>query len=203
MTRLRAFTLIEILLVIAIVLILLSLVLPAMRSVLESYQLRQAGSRIAAMIEEARIEAVTMQKVTAVRFIQGSKETEFSSVGIVRITFDPSNPADPGGNKEVLHGRLFRLPEPVIIDAPRSSIFEADSGIVSKTVDAAPAAEAGKTCRDFYLFPNGTTSLNARSPNPHLCLMTRPDALRSDAEIRNPLVISIDPVTSRLTIYQR
>jgi hypothetical protein len=91
----------------------------------------------------------------------------------------------------------------LIIHASRSSIFATDSGAVSKTVDVASSIEPGKACRDFYLFPNGTTSLNALSPNPHLCLMTRPDALQSDAEIRNPLVISIDPVTSRLTIYRR
>lgn len=189
-----AFTLVELLAVIAVLGLVVALVIPAMGRYLSAYRLNHVGQGLIAELARARMHATTAQRTAALRLYQlpkgdGSTEQVYRMVQVMEY------PREGGAARPV--GRALEVIEPVAFNEALSSLLTND-GVVRGTTtfrgtDDVPFAE-------ILIYPNGTTSLIATSPHPYLTLTTAHD---SPTEPVDPLVISVDPVTSSFKVFRR
>jgi|GEM_PF-969361 len=191
-SRQEAFSLVEILVVIAIMAVLVGLAMVPIRSVTNSYQLADYGQRLASLIEQARMHATTTQRVTLLRFISEPAgedgAVQVTSVGLYEIVPSRTDPtAQPSTNPIA---RVLRLQEPVFISQEKSSAVH-NSGMVSSGGADWP--------KEFYIYPDGSSSLAGESPNPHFTLLMR----RDEDKLNNPVVVSLDPLTTRVTLFRK
>jgi len=96
---LNAFTLIELLIVMSIMLILVTLSKPALSGMLGAFQINQAGQEVAGTIALARQEAVKRNREVEVRFYQVPTSGTMGGTGSYRgmqlwsVNMDPTKPA--------------------------------------------------------------------------------------------------------------
>lgn len=189
------FTLLEILVVVAIVLIMMTLTLPTINSVITGHRISDTGARLAALIERARTHATVSQRIVGVRFFQGTDSGEFTAVALVEMTPD----SDRSLATNAL-SRPFHVPESLILSQAHSSLLSADSSAGSG--NSILSGQEARPYRDFLIFPDGSTSLTNFTPNPYLAVLSRHDS-DSGNEPVNPLILSIDPVTCRVTTHRK
>ncbi len=192
-----AFSLLELLVVVAIVIGLAAMVVPSISSLLSSHRITDTGARISALIERGRMHATVRHCVVGVRFFESSQNSgEFVAASLVEIITDPDSSNSLHTNTL---SRPFRFPEPIILSQAHSSLLTPD-----------PSAENGSDTvnglgmlfyRDFLIFPDGSTSLAPSSINPYLGVLDRRDIANDDA--RNPLFLSIDPRTCRISTFRK
>lgn len=193
----RAFSLVEMLVVVTILVLLLVLATPALRSVANGYALTDAGQRLSAQIERARMHATTTQNITVMRFFATPGENVregLTAFGLFEIVTPEGGGAPVSVTNPIV--RTTRLREPVLISWENSSALQ-NNNIVA--LSAALAGSGAVSCLELYFFPDGSTSLAADTPNPYFTLLTKQDI----GELGNPFVVSLDPLTSRSTIYRR
>jgi uncharacterized protein (TIGR02596 family) len=192
----HGFTIVELLVVMSILVVLLSLVVTPVKSILDRHHLTGAGSQVSALVERARIHATTTQRVTSLRFYPDTTTKAighgFRNIGVYEIT---PNTTGTGLNAKPIT-RNFKFNEPVIVSSSRSSAFQ-NATIISGTGTLQRVAAV--PYREIYFYPDGSTSLTASSPNPYFTVVS----LRDEENLTNPFVISLDPVTSRVTIFRR
>jgi len=190
-----AFTLLEILVVVTIVLLMMTLALPAINSVVTGYHISDTGARLAALIERGRTHATVSQQIVGVRFFQGSAPGEFTTVVLVKMVPD----SDWSLTTNAL-SRPFHITESLVLSQSHSSLLTEDSSAGSGT--ATLSGHTARPYRDFLIFPDGSTSLTNFTPNPYLAVLSRQD-FENNVEPLNPLILSIDPVTCRVTTYRK
>lgn len=198
MTNLRsdqrqpAFSLVEILVVVAIMALLVGLVSVPIRAVINSHRLADYGHRLASLIEQARMHATTTQRVTVLRFIPvaAGEDLSASEISVVLYEIVPplNDPMDEAATNAI--SRVLRLQEPIFISEEKSSALQ-NSGMVSSA--GAPGQQ------EFYIYPDGSSSLAGESPNPHFTLLMRGD----EDKLNNPFVVSLDPLTTRVTLFRQ
>lgn len=191
-----AFSLIELLAVIAIAAILMVMVAPTVHSILVSSQVTDTGARLAALIEQARMHAAVHNCTTGVRFFENPQAAgEFIAASLVGMV--PDAKGQSLRTNDIV--RLFRFPESVVLSAGHSSLLETDSSAGSGTAQVSGGATL--SYRDFLISPDGSTSLAPTSVNPYLGIVARREAALSDPA--NPLVLSLDPLTCRVTVFRK
>lgn len=190
------FSLVELLVVVAF-LTLTFLAVPTIQSTITSHRLTSAGNRLTALMEQARIHATVTQKVVALRFYAEPDAGAGSGFRAVRL-FELTPPPGQSGADLLATAltRTFRLEEPLLISGAHSPLLQ-DAALVSGI--ETDAANTGLTYREVYFFPDGSTSLQAASPNPYLTVVNRTD----QDTLKNPMVVSLDPLTARTTLFQR
>lgn len=197
-TASRAFSLIELLIVVSILLLLAALAVN-IQPTATNHRLTMAGHRLADLVEQARVQATVSQENLALRFYAdpetGDVNSGFRSVRLFKVGPSSSDPLGPITAQAVT--RSFRLDEPLLISSAQSSVFQ-NANIRSGTETQA-GEENGLAYREFYFFPDGSTSLAATSPHPYVTLVSRAD----QGALKNPFVVSLDPLTARCTIFQR
>lgn len=190
------FSLVELLVVVAISILLMVLVTPTISSVMNSQRITDTGSRLAALIERGRMHATVRHRIVGVRFFENpTNSAEFTAADLVELVPDSAAP-------QTLHtnalSRLFRFSEPVVLSQGHSSLLATDSSAGIGTANV--PGEGIRSYRDFLIFPDGSTSLSNFATNPNLGVLTRGDA---SEDPKNPLVISLDPLTCRISIYRK
>ncbi len=190
----RGFSLLEVLLVAAIIGLVAALTLPAFRDMASSSLLRDFSQRVSALLEFARVHATTTQNPTAVRFYQEASG-EFEIVEI--LEFATVN----GSSVTNRVSRALALPDSLVISSSLSTLLQPSQGLREGT--AGPGPFDGRPYREFLIFPDGSTSLTQRAhPHPNLCLGLRRDLESADGPV-HPIGIVLDPLTSRISTFER
>jgi len=206
--RWRAFTLIELLFVIALIAILAVATLPAMRSVLDGTNVNGAASMLEAMIATARQTAMSRNLPVEVRFYQDDDGTgaAWRKVGVVIPASSSGLPTD----QWIAPGKM--LPGNVIMDAAAEfstilSMATAPSGGAtnapwkSQEPASAPGSVQGKNYVGFRFNADGSSNLPA---NQAWCLALRNPyaAPAANTPAANFVALVLDPVTGRTLSYQ-
>lgn len=225
----RGFTLIELMVVVAVVALLLALVMPGLMGTLGASKLTQAGDKMAGFLSEAQSRAYGQGRPVEVRFyrvpsaddeMNGAPEGGFFRGGLMLEYFQPGE-TDPrtgtaalGKPLAVVRQAMTVLPEGTAVsenlqmstllgDATKPS-DKKEAGMVEtvmKTTTGYAAFEPlSKEYRAFVYYPE-TTSLDSESKW-HLAVVPLADAARPPAAVTNYYTLLIDPVTTRLSIYR-
>jgi len=196
----RAFTLVELLVVFAIVAILVALIAPAMTSLARASALTTAGQAVLGTLEQARQMAVTRNRPVEVRFYKlaahgepiSASPTTYRAVQLYIV--DSNANAAPVATAT---GKVLNLPVPIVISTNPvlSSLMElAESSPASG--ENFSTAGTNYRYRAFQFRPNGGTDLQ----QVHGCFFTlhaANDPIGSNGAPSNFITIQVDPQTGR------
>jgi len=196
--RRGAFSLIELLAVIALLGLLIALTVPALETVLENGRLAQATTQVVSALSLAAGKASAENRPVTVRLIRAPGEP-VRRLQLVSIRHN--------GSVQALD-RVVRLPETVALAShpELSSLLdlpEADAGSGDPPV---PGLGTGYLYRQFQFRPDGRLALAAPNALARLWFLTlipnREDDATRAAPPRNFSTITVDPVHGRLSLYR-
>ncbi len=203
-----AFTLVELLVVMAIMIILLALVLPATTSLMRSMNIGRAASMITDEMNFARQTALARNRDVEVRLYAFPSTVNNSQKQYRAIRTLLADGTD--ATKSVPLSRIKYLPDPIIIskDTTFSTILDyansSRSGLVhtNETIPSSGSVEYVS----FLFRANGGTSLKPLSPptgNWFITLYAENAALDGANGLpKNYFTAQIDPVTGRVRSYR-
>lgn len=199
MRKIHGFSLVEILVVVAILSIVLLIAVPPTQQFVNGYRLSTSGNQLSSLIERARLHATTTQQVTALRLYADPKNKNGSQgyriIQLLEVAQDLSNPGNPINTRPIT--RPFFLEPPIIISSTTSSALS-NSNLHHGTGSIHGINEVA--FKQVYFFPNGSTSLQSTPVNPYFTLVSIDDDTLKPS---NPFVVSIDPITTRVTRFQQ
>lgn len=224
----NGFTLIELMVVVAVVALLLALVMPGLMGTLGASKLTQAGDKMAGFLSEAQSRAYGQGRPVEVRFyrvpsaedsMQGAPAGGFFRGGLMLEYFQPGETDPRTGTAAlarplaVVRQAMVVLPEGTAMseDAQMSTLLglatrpSGQNAMVVETVMKTangyePFLPLSEEYRSFVLYPE-TTSLDSESKW-HLAVVPETDAARPPAAVTNYYTLLVDPVTTRLSIYR-
>jgi uncharacterized protein (TIGR02596 family) len=185
----RAFSLIELLVVMALVAILVVAAVPALNSVARGSNLNRAGQLVGDQITVARLTAVSRNREVQVRLYNLTNGLQSGWLGLQVWRIEQSS----NGSSSVAASRLILLPEGVLIEPARSPLLGADN-IVSGT-EALPS-RGSVAYQGFRFRPNGAMSAGVSASNNYLTLRS---AQGGEA---NYYTVQVDPLTGKTTVYR-
>jgi len=121
----QAFTLVETLVVVSIIVLILALTGPTLLGTMQANKLTSAGSSLVGFLSEAQQLSSTLNAPVEVRFFRYQVSPDqfeaYRSYQMFKVTTPPVNPNVPWNFEELFEpiGQVFRLPEGIII--PRES----------------------------------------------------------------------------------
>lgn len=197
-----AFSLVEILVVIAIMVVLLAIAVPASSSLLGGMNMGRSAGIIADELNFARQTALSRNRDVEVRFYKvaskvGGGEGRFRAVQSFLI-----EGLDPAGWKPM--SRVKVLPEPIMIsdDAAYSSLLKPPSGSGGITQGNENLPGHGNSDYVSFLFrANGGTSLKPVTEKWFMTLLSEKSADQSGLPA-NYFTVQVDPVTGRTRSYR-
>ena len=186
-----AFSLVELLIVVAIIILLASAVIPATSNVLKGANLNRAGQMVSDQLSVARQEAVSRNQDVEVRFynITNGLAGGWRALRTMRIEQTPTGPVTNA------LGRLVTLPDSTIISV---------SGNLSPLIsDATSRSEAlgayGQVpYRALKFRPNGSLEVGVGTNN-YLTLVDRIETSESPA---NYYTIQINSLSGKTTVFR-
>lgn len=185
----RAFSLVELMMVIAILLILATIAVPAFNAVALGSRLNQAGQLVGDQLTVARQFAVTRNRETQVWFykISGGMQPGWRGVQVWRVEQLAS------GVTNIPAGKPMLLPEGVIIDTTRSPLLSADPSISGSTnlPSLGTVDYAG-----FRIRPNGGTDLSINASNNYVTLQ------QAQGNSANYYTVQLNPITGKVSVYR-
>lgn len=225
----QGFTLIELMVVVAVVALLLALVMPGLMGTLGASKLTQAGDKMAGFLSEAQSRAYGQGRPVEVRFyrvpssedsLYGAPAGGFFRGGLMLEYFQPGETDPRTGTAALAHPlavvrqAMVVLPEGTAMSEnaqmstllgtatrPASQNAAATVETVMKTANGyEPFVPLSEEYRSFVLYPE-TTSLDSESKW-HLAVVPEADAARPPAAVTNYYTLLVDPVTTRLSIYR-
>lgn len=183
----KAFTLVELLVVMAIIILLSSVAIPALNSVAMGSNLNRAGQIIGDQIALARQEAVTKNREVQVRFYDVATNQSWRGVQIWRVEQTST------GAVNTPVSRLATLPEGIVInsDASLSPLLTAD-GTMSSVSNSPPY-------RGFRFRANGATDSSITAANGYITLQ---QATAQGNPPANYYTVQINPMTGKVMVYR-
>ena len=189
----RSFTLIELLIVVAIMVLLASVSLPSLKSVLVGSNLNRAGQILSDQILFARQEAVAKNREVRVLLYRfdGVPNAGWSAIQGWRVEQTDSNTVSQP------IGRMQSLPDGVVIpsDPGLSPLLTAYTPVVSTNLTGRGAASVA----EFRFRPNGFLSGSVTTNNDFLTLQ---NAVAHGSPPTNYYSIQINPVTGKIDIFR-
>jgi uncharacterized protein (TIGR02596 family) len=191
--RKRAFSLIEILAVVAILGILMAFVAPAIISSLGASNLNKAGQTIGDQIALARQEALTRNREVQIRFyyISNGQDAGWRAIQIWRVESSDDKFTD------IAVSRLQRLPEGITIsgDPSLSPLLKADQSVQGESnLPGGIASYSG-----FRFLPGGGTGDALTTANNFV-------TVQSSLETRNPpknfYTVQVHPLTGKVSVFR-
>lgn len=194
MKRCSAFSLIELLVVMAIVVILMAAAVPALNSVLEGGRLTQATTLIVNQFTLAKQNATTENKNITLRVIRKDTSSPYDRIQLVRL--------DSAGNATPML-RVATLPTQTAIasDPSLSSIMGIAESAAAPTKDPSiPGLETSYRYVQFTFRPRGSLELNIED-NWFATVVFARHASDSSPPA-NFATIQIDPVNGGVQVYR-
>ena len=188
-----AFSLIELLVVVAIIGLLMTAAVPVLNSVLENGRLTQAATLVVNQFNLARQRASAENKNITVRFIQKDASSPYDRIQLV--TLDSANNATPVS-------RLTTLPMQTAIasDTALTSLMSLESTASSAKDPSLPELGTSYLYKQCTFRPRGSLDLNIQS-NWFATVVLQRNASNTTAPA-NFATIQIDPVNGGLQIYR-
>ncbi len=189
----RAFSLIELLVVVCIMGLLMGIAIPSISSLMESTNLTSAGQMVVDQIGLARQMASTMSTTVEVRIIQLSPDSEgFNAVQIWAPSPKGMTPAK----------RMARLPNGMVISdssGARSPLLT----LLAKDQMPSYGLAADAPFLSFYIRPSGAvvTDLPANTRSDHYLSIVSEKKIVSGKLPANYITIQLNPETGTTSIY--
>lgn len=196
-SRIAAFSLIELLVVMGIISIMVSLFVSSGRSLLESNNLSRGGRMVVDQIQVARQIASARNLPIEVRFIK----TDSGSDGYDSVQLWTKKLASNGEPTYVAAGRMVHLPQSIAI-AENSSV-SGFFGVASKKT-----MTVNGTSADYYameIAPSGFVTPKAAMANMFLTVLPTRSASTgslSPSQVKNYVAIQVNPTTGTPTVFQ-
>lgn len=192
-SRLQAFSLIELLVVMGVIVLIASLVVPSFSSIVVGTNLSRAGQIIGDELTLARQEAVTKNRDVIVRFYKWTEVGDSEWRGIQLLS-----EIKVGASTEVRPlGRLKTLPQGVVLDSDLSPILELPGETLEN--DVSPPDKEGLSVASFRFRANGTTQPQfANDAN----YVTVRNLTASGNPPDNYYTLQINPVTGKVSTYR-
>jgi uncharacterized protein (TIGR02596 family) len=195
--RIHAYTLIEMLVVIAIIGTLLVISVPALSSLLESNNLTRAGQLLADQIGLARQIAAAKNKAVEVRLIKSDPDSTNGYSGIQLWIAD-----EAGGYKTA--NRLASLPKGILISEQPSisAAFGPVNGLsTTNSMPANTGAVSNLKYAAFQVRPSGTITPSLAMSNATLTIVSSKFATNNSLP-KNYVTIQINPLTATPLVYR-
>jgi uncharacterized protein (TIGR02596 family) len=202
-SRLRAFSLIELLAVMAVIVVLMALTIPAFNRMARSSSLSTAGQSLVDALNLARQTAVTKNVNVEVRLYElpsslDKNDMRYRALQVFLI--DPTE-SDPEKRLKPVT-RIIRFPEPVVMsDTPgTSSILDNNSDTTNKW--ALPEVGANYKYASFLFRPTGETDLDPKETKNWLATLIVPtETLAADGLPANYFTARID-FAGKVTVFR-
>jgi uncharacterized protein (TIGR02596 family) len=191
----QAFSLVEMLAVIAIIGVLAALIVPAVKGLMTASQLAQGTDFVMGQLKYAKQVALSENKVIEVRFYKYS-DMPGTAANMRALQLWRNN---PDGTRTPLD-RMYRLPGHVIVSSiPEFTTVGADlSPTPSETLTQLPS---GYQFKAFQFRPDGSTTLAAGSN--FLTLVNENDVVKKPTQIpSNFSTIQIEVLTGAVSLFR-
>lgn len=194
---LPAFTLIEVLAVMVIVVLMATLTVPAIRSITRSTSLNSSVHQVVGMMEQARQMAIAQNRKVEVRLykyaVPGDSKADYCAIQLFLVDYDTVAPA----------GKTEKFTNPAIIASdPEVSTLLDDQLAPEKPAAAGislPSVGQNYSFRSIFFKADGS----AEWPGDQECSLTlvnKLDPVSGGILPRNFATIRLDPITGRLTV---
>ena len=194
--RSAAFSLLELLVVIAVIVVLLALGGPAINGAQQGMALATAGAAFEAQLVDARESAISRRSRVESRFYKCKKDGTDAYRGIQNFI-------------QSLDGSMTPLAKPVWLptglviseDALYSSLLSGNNTVQKEGTGLGmiPSYGTSYTAKTFEFLPDGSTSIPDLQPPPFFTIY--PEG-RADPAAANFYTIQIDPVTGKLRTHR-
>ena len=204
--RAQAFSLVELLAVISIILIITGLVTQGIGHISQSMNLANAGNMVAAELDFARQTAISRNQTVEVRFYQNSENIHYDTV----VCVIPPNP-NVANSKTLWIEKQTRLSTDVIFDisnpsfSPLITSTTGRSPTVGTSDPSAPYILRNASYVAFHFRPNGTTDLDGDAWTGPWCLTLRNSTTPAGKDgdpAANFITILLDPFLGCTRTFQ-